>query len=243
MKTVKLDIADSTNRWTSDRSSSLEWPCLVYAVEQTAGRGQRGNSWESQPGMNLTCSALFRPEGVETAAQFVISEAVALAVADLLEGYGVKALVKWPNDIYVGDRKICGILIENSIMGREIMRSVAGIGVNINQSRFVSDAPNPVSLVQLTGEEHPVDKVAADFADILERRLAMLESPKTLHEEFLRRMWRADGSLYPFLDKTRNQQINARISAVDPDGILTLTTDSGEQRKFAFKEVEFILSH
>lgn len=241
MKIIELPSAGSTNTWIASNVATIEAPALVYAVSQTAGRGQRGNSWESEPGMNVTASAFFVPEGVPARCQFSISEAVALAVTDLLDSYGICAKVKWPNDIYVDDRKICGILIEHSLLGSTIMHTIAGIGININQTRFISDTPNPVSLSQLTGDTYDIKECIARLAGCLEKRLAMTGDADALHSEFLSALWRGDGKPYPFFDRLHNQHILARISAIAPDGMLTLTTPEGEDRCFAFKEVEFKL--
>lgn len=241
MKTIKLDRTHSTNSWIAEHENELTAPTLVYALEQTAGRGQRGNSWEAEPGMNLTASIFFVPEGVEPHRQFLISEAVALAVVDFLHDLGVEAKVKWPNDIYVGDKKICGILIEHSIMGREIMRTIAGVGVNINQEEFRSDAPNPVSVWQLTGKEHDIADVAKALGERMEGRMAHIADGEGLHAEFLSKLWRGDGKCCLFRDAARDEKFNARIEEIAPDGMLSLMTVNGELRKYAFKEVEFIL--
>ncbi|MDE6768514.1 MAG: biotin--[acetyl-CoA-carboxylase] ligase [Muribaculaceae bacterium] len=241
MRIFELEETASTNTWVTANRDSLPMPSLVFARRQTAGRGQRGNSWESEPDKNLCCSIFLRPEGVEPRSQFTVSEAVALAVVDLLAHYGVEAKVKWPNDIYVGDRKICGILIENAITPREILHTIAGIGVNLNQERFISDAPNPVSLTQLTGREYDIPEAAALLADSVERRLEMaMDEPEPLHKEFMTKMWRGDGGRYPFLDRLRGERIEASIAGVAPDGILTLDLGN-EQRSYAFKEIEFLL--
>ncbi|MDE6668417.1 MAG: biotin--[acetyl-CoA-carboxylase] ligase [Muribaculaceae bacterium] len=150
MTHISLDEVSSTNTWLAQHAAELPHLTMVTAARQIAGRGQRGNSWESEPGANLTFSLLIRPEDMPARSQFSISEATALAVTDLLATYGLTATVKWPNDIYVGDRKICGILIEHAVMGTSIMHSIIGVGLNVNQTRFISDAPNPVSLLQLT---------------------------------------------------------------------------------------------
>lgn len=241
MKVIELDSTHSTNSWIAEHDTELTAPTLVYALEQTAGRGQRGNSWEAEPSKNLTASAFVVPDGVESFRQFVISEAVALAVTDLLADFGVVAKVKWPNDIYVGDKKICGILIEHSIMGRQIMRTIAGVGVNINQQEFLSDAPNPVSVLQLTGKNHEIADVAKALGEKIDSRMAQIAEEGRVHAEFLSKLWRGDGRLYPFRDVARNEEINARIEDIAPDGILSLRTDEGDLRKYAFKEVEFIL--
>lgn len=250
MKTIELQQTDSTNSWIARNAGSLEGECLVYALSQTAGRGQRGNSWEAEPEKNITASALIHPVGVLPQQQFLISEAVALAVVDFLGSLGVEAMVKWPNDVYAGDKKICGILIEHAVMPGVIMRTVAGIGININQTTFVSDAPNPVSVCSLTGKEYDIPALAALLAEKLSERLRVLygelaalegDGAVATHSEFFGKLWRGDGRFYPFFDRLAGEYINARIVDVAPDGILSLEPDSGGVRKFAFKEVEFLL--
>lgn len=240
MNTLAIEQTASTNTWIAENASRLTAPCMVYALRQTAGRGQRGNSWESEPGKNLTASVLLVAEGVEPQRQFVISEAVALAVTDMLAALGVEAKVKWPNDIYVADRKVCGILIEHSIMGHSITRTIAGIGVNINQETFRSDAPNPVSVKQLTGKEYILEEAAAMLGSRIEWRMAQI-SEGTVHEEFMKRLWRGDGKTYPFRDKKSGEMLSARIEDIAEDGILSLADTEGKIRKYAFKEVEFII--
>ena len=239
----ELLSATSTNTWLAENRQILTPPILVYALAQTAGRGQRGNSWESEPGKNLTASALLDPAGVLPRHQFFISEAVALAVVDLLAEAGVNARVKWPNDIYVADRKICGILIEHAILPDSIMYSIAGIGVNINQTRFISDAPNPVSLAQITGRSYDIPDMAARLSRCIDRRMEMLHPSRRdgLHAEFMQTLWRADGALYPFFDRLASERIDARIEGVAPDGTLTLSLSDGSSRSYAFKEIEFLL--
>lgn len=246
MTVIEIPSASSTNSWVAENSATLPAPCLVRAVEQTCGRGQRGNSWEAEPGMNITASALFTPRGIAAAEQFVISEAVALAVTDMLGIYDVEAHVKWPNDIYVGDRKICGILIEHSILGSGITRTIAGIGVNINQTRFLSDAPNPVSLSMLTGAAHDLTETTAALAAALDMRMVSAQASglerEKIHSEFMSRLWRGDGRAYPFLDRRSGERIEAAIAGVASDGILSLALAGGETRTYAFKEVEFLIN-
>ncbi len=156
------DTCPSTNSDPAVLDPEAPHGLVVAAREQTAGRGQRGNTWESGPGLNLSFSIVLRPGDLHAVRQFCISEAVALAVAETVEeelrsnGVDDPVYVKWPNDIYVGDRKICGILIENTVTGTHIDKSVVGIGLNVNQREFHSDAPNPVSIIQLTARETPL---------------------------------------------------------------------------------------
>lgn len=214
----------------------------LAALSQTAGRGQRGNSWEAEPGMNLTFSTLLRPSEVPAAEQFVISEAVSLAIVDTLDAllapFGKKALIKWPNDIYVDDGKICGILIENTLSGRCIDSSIAGIGINVNQTEFRSDAPNPVSLAQITGQKYSIEDILETFLrnllTIFPEGAPAIER-KELHERYIHRLWRAEG-FHPYRTPD-GAEFNARICGIDPDGRLHLQPDDGPERCFYFKEV------
>ncbi|MCH5216360.1 MAG: biotin--[acetyl-CoA-carboxylase] ligase [Muribaculaceae bacterium] len=219
---------------------------IAITHNQTAGRGQRGNSWEAEPGKNLTFSFMMRDIMVPAHEQFAISEAVAVAIANVLRRYVEGVKIKWSNDIYAGDKKICGILIENSLLGSKIVYSTAGIGINVNQQLFTSPAPNPVSLLQLTGKEYSLEALIKEFSDELIARIEPLRTPqyraymRKLDVEYKEMLYRADGKFYPFAlpDGT---QFDAQITDVAPDGKLTLTLTDGTQRGFYFKEVVFII--
>ena len=241
MEIIVLDSVDSTNSWVADHERELPSPVIVRCNTQKAGRGQRGNSWEARPGENFTGSVLLHPENMPACSQFSISEAVALAVVKTLEHFGIRAKVKWPNDIYVGDKKICGILVEHVVTGSNISRTIAGIGLNINQEVFVSDAPNPISMKQETGKEFDINEVSAELGRQLESFLMTRMNREEIHDNFMRSLWRNDAEFYNFADKIKNEQIFARIVDVAHDGILSLATDSGELRQYAFKEIEFLL--
>ena len=142
-KIIWLNEVDSTNEEAKRHISVIDNLSVLTALSQTAGRGQRGNSWLSAPGENLTFSIVLKHEPkVKAYDQFVISEIVSLSVVDFLSSYGISARIKWPNDIYVGDRKISGILIEHSVTGDSLSSSVVGIGLNINQRNF--NVTNPL---------------------------------------------------------------------------------------------------
>lgn len=241
-----IDECDSTNSYVRNLMAENDAGVIVAARSQTAGRGQKGNSWEAEPGKNLTFSAAWTPRKFAARDQFSISEAVALAVVDLLAWIGVDAKVKWPNDIYVGDRKICGILIEHSVMGMDISGTVAGVGININQREFFSDAPNPVSVIQLTGTELPLERLLDRYAELLEARLRCISVPEgrlLAHEEFKENMWRFDGKPYPFRDVASGAVYSGCIEDVEPSGLLHVRDSvAGGSHKYAFKEVEFLLS-
>ncbi|MDE5795502.1 MAG: hypothetical protein K2H75_00165, partial [Muribaculaceae bacterium] len=203
---------------------------------------------------------LIRPEGVPARSQFSISEATALAVIDLLATYGLTATVKWPNDIYVGDRKICGILIEHAVMGTSIMHSIIGAGLNVNQTRFVSDAPNPVSLLQLTVSEfsdysdksdysdsprrYNLDQLRMQLASLLEERLVSVATPggrESIHTTFLQRLYRGDGHFYPYRDRATGLTFDAVIVDIEPTGFLHLRLSDNTERTYTFKEVEYLI--
>lgn len=271
------DTCPSTNSDPAVLDSEAPHGLVVAAREQTAGRGQRGNTWESGPGLNLSFSIVLRPAGIHPARQFCISEAVALAVAETVEeelrsnGVDDRVYVKWPNDIYVGDRKICGILIENTITGTHIDKSIVGIGLNVNQREFLSDAPNPVSIIQLTARETPLQPLL----DRLTARLLTLAggipswkggilppitqhgkapscrrspNPPTppqitnpLHQTYLSRLWRNDGALHRWRDPSTGEIIDASIVDVAPDGILTLRHADTTLHPYAFKQITPLL--
>lgn len=238
------DTLPSTSSYLAGIAADAPHGTVVMAREQTAGRGQRGNSWEAEPGCNITLSLLLRPEGLHPARQFVISQAVSLAIADLVSHFvAAPVSIKWPNDIYVDDRKICGILIENTITGTSIDRTIVGIGLNVNQTEFRSDAPNPVSMRQLMPKmEFDVESLArAMVSDILERVDAALASPQqSLCGEYFGRLWRNEG-WHPFYDHQRDHTMTARVDSVDPSGIITLTDRAdGIARTYAFKELTWL---
>ena len=236
---LKLDSCNSTNTRLAEIAGEMPHATVLTTREQTAGRGQRGNTWEAEPGKNLTFSLLLRPEGVAARDQFYISEAVALGIKDALKHYlpNREVAIKWPNDIYVDDKKICGILIENTLSGNNIGRSIAGIGLNVNQTEFMSDAPNPVSMTQLSGATYDLDEVMTRIVtSILER----LEQPNdTRHCDYMESLRYRQGANY--IDTATGEMFFATISDVATTGHLSLTDSNGATRVYAFKEVTLVL--
>ena len=245
MEYLYLEETESTNTYCSLHEGELSDMTFVAARRQSGGRGQRGNSWEAAPGRNLTFSIFCHPQGVEAREQFVISEATALGVVNYLLSRGIDAKVKWPNDIYAGDRKICGILIEHALTGQEISRSILGVGINVNQEEFLSDAPNPVSMKQLTGVEYDLGEEARSVGEEIGRLMALAATPegrRAIHNEFRHRMWRGDGLPHPFRDTASGRRYDGLVSDVRTDGYLIVEeAESGALHKYAFKEVEFLL--
>ena len=214
---------------------------IILAQRQTAGRGQRGHTWESREGENLTLSLLLEPQFLPPSEQFLISECVALGVCDALLHYGIEAQIKWTNDIYIGDRKLAGILIEHKLQGSALARTVAGIGLNVNQKAFSDDLPNPISMAQATGREFDREQVLQTVTTSLMARYEQLREggAKELQADYHQRLYRlGQEHCYALPDGSRFRGI---IRGVEPTGALRIENERGELLSFLFKEVEFVI--
>ncbi len=245
MDIIELQSAASTNFYLAGIADKSRHGTVVAAHEQTAGRGQRGNSWEAAPGENITMSVLLRPKHIAPARQFEISQAVSVAIVSFLRRYlpGETVAVKWPNDIYVGDRKICGILIENSLAGARLEYSIVGIGLNVNQERFLSDAPNPCSITNFTGRRYDLPSMVRELAGEIFARVAEVDTVEpdlSIPAEYRGMLWRGNG-FYPYRDNILGEDIEASIQAIAPTGHITLATRNGDLRTYAFKEITAII--
>lgn len=245
MEIIHIAEASSTNsflrNWSNNHPEANE--TVVFADRQTAGRGQRGNYWESEPGKNITMSLLLKPQSVAADQQFILSQIVSLAIAETLSEYTSGISIKWPNDIYYRDRKICGMLIENDITDDIISRSIIGIGLNINQKKFRSDAPNPVSLSQITGKEYGIEEIISKVASGIVHNFHVLKSSSdswiNFQEKYAECLYRREG-FHPFASE--EGVFRAKIHHVEPSGLLVLEREfSGEKETFAFKEVRFVI--
>lgn len=241
-----VESAGSTNTLMVAEADRLSHGAIIAARRQTAGRGQRGNTWESEPGKNLTFSMLLHPSDITAARQFEMSMVVSIAICRAIEKFvpGKKVKIKWPNDIYIDDRKICGILIENTLLGDRIDRAIVGIGINVNQTEFLSDAPNPASLIHYTGRQLNLDEILETVGSTILRGLRVYsqhKNPVLLNQIYFSRLWRSDAP-YLWRDNNRNENIYGRITRVDADGMLTLApSDGSPARRYAFKEIAAIL--
>lgn len=237
---IHIPQTDSTNRYIHDLQTEGEDMAVVVADYQTAGRGQGSNSWESEPGKNLLMSIRVNPTMVPPRSQFILSEAGALAVGDALAHYTEGISLKWPNDIYWKDRKISGTLIETSVSGMGLAACTFGIGININQQSFHSDAPNPVSLWQIIGHEVPVEEVMNHVLDALEVQLALIWAGdfRSVSDRYHQHLYRRQG-FHPYSDV--QGAFMAEILRVEDDGHLVLRDTDGHLRQYAFKEVTFII--
>ena len=226
---------------------------------QTAGRGQAGNSWESEKGKNLLFSTLLRYSEVEAVDQWRLSMLVAVAVREAitsilspLASRLSPITIKWPNDIYYNDQKLVGILIENTLSGRHIAYTIAGVGINVNQTKWLSNAPNPVSMKQITGEEYDVENLLNAFLEAIQRWEKT--STEQLREEYIKHLYRRTG-WHPYLEREvsvapTNIQLSAQAAAgvflaqwvdITPQGEWVLRLKSGEEKRYHFKQIRFVL--
>lgn len=211
---------------------------LLTTDFQTAGRGQRGNSWISEAGKNLLFGFSFHPQ-IPANQQFLLSETLALAVAGTLAAYVEGVCVKWPNDVYVGEQKICGMLLEHDLLSGCIQTSRTGVGLNVNQTAFPSSLPNPVSLALLTGREFSREALLENIIHRFCELFTLLSNGHSaqIHNLYMQHLYRSTG-FHPFRDKKGDFQ--AAITDISSAGLLLLTDKSGKNRTYAFKEVEFI---
>lgn len=215
---------------------------VVYADWQTAGRGQGSNKWESEAGKNLLFSILVCPTTVDITRQFVLSMAGALAVKAALDRYTDGISLKWPNDIYWHDRKISGTLIETSVKGRTLARCIYGIGLNVNQRVFHSDAPNPVSLYNIIGVETPIEQLLDEIVQHFDHyySLAVSGSADSVISQYHAALYRREGT-HLYEDTSTGEQFSARIDHVSADGRLYLALSDDTMREYTLKGVRFVL--
>ncbi len=245
---IVLEQTDSTSRYLSslceEQHDQLGSFTTVRAEFQSAGKGQRGNSWESEAGKNLTFSFVLYPESLPAKRQFVISQVVSLGIVQVLQSYQADGFsVKWPNDIYYLDKKICGILIEVYLQGMNLGRCVCGVGININQDYFLSDAPNPISLCQIVGREVDREELLQQvLSEIRKLYLQLLGGGEQvvieLSDLYFQHLYRKEG-YYRYKDA--QGEFMAKLVKVGLDGRLFLEDKERLLRSYLFKEVHYII--
>lgn len=237
-----VEETPSTNTLLKELSASqkLKEGTIIAARHQTAGRGQKGNQWEAEKDKNLTFSMIIYPEMIAIENQFILSEIVSLAIKKTLDKYTSRISIKWPNDIYWEDKKICGILIENSLSHEGIEKCIVGIGLNINQEHFVSNAPNPISLYQITQQTYDLKALLNEFYTHFESyyNLTTNKYTENIHSEYMNALYRNNG-FFPYKDKVST--FRAKIENILPSGHLILKDEENKERCYAFKEVSFII--
>jgi len=238
---VRLEVIDSTNNYAKQqiRENELAEGTVFLTYEQTSGRGQQKNIWESEPRQNLLFSIVLCPDFVEMRRQFQISKVVSLGIYDAINKYVSGVKIKWPNDIYVGDRKLCGILIENSVMNGVLNNSIVGIGLNVNQTVFRSDAPNPVSLKMLTNQHYDCEVILTEILSEIDKYYSLLCGGKEelIDKVFLAALYRLN-ELHFY--KAEDEVFEGQIIGVNEIGQLLIRKNDGKVLEFHFKEVEFL---
>jgi BirA family biotin operon repressor/biotin-[acetyl-CoA-carboxylase] ligase len=240
-KVVKLEETGSTNRFLNDliQSETLPEGTVVTANYQASGQGLAGTTWFSEPGKNLLMSVVFNPDFLPIKKIYLISKAIALAIKDFLLEENIHAKIKWPNDIYVEDRKICGVLIENSLRGSVVLQSICGMGLNVNQEIFPPEIPNPVSMKLVTGQTYSIDECRIRLCRQLEKRYLQIKSQNFnfINNDYLK-------SLHRFYEmetyETAGEKFSAQIIDVEDEGRLVIKKENGSIVRFSFKEIKFL---
>jgi BirA family biotin operon repressor/biotin-[acetyl-CoA-carboxylase] ligase len=240
-KYIFLENLSSTNSCAAAllKKQSLQEGTVIYTNYQTAGRGQAGNSWESEPNKNLLISLILYPHLIRPIDQFIISKTISLGICDFLKQHITNVFIKWPNYIYVMNDKIAGILIETSVMGDKIESVIAGIGLNVNQKKFRGNTVNPVSLAKITGKEYEIEAVLSDLASQLNRRYEMLLSGKKIliDDEYISNLYRYN-SWHEYRDSKGD--FKGRIVSVNSLGQLQIEDSTGEIHVYGYKEVNYL---
>ena len=251
MQIVRFDSLESTNKYCEalDLAEVGDFTCY-WALEQTAGIGQRGNHWEAAPGMNLTFSLVLHPTFLPADRQFKLTQALSLAISDFLSifNFQFSIRIKWPNDIYVDGKKICGTLVSTRLAGSQITSAVCGIGLNVNQTVFPDWVPNPTSMALLTGEEYDLEPLLKKILACIEKRYNDLKAGIDLEPEYLTRLFNLGISArYKYMERRlpagidNEEELTATITDIDPHGRLLLTTSDGRHLCCGMKEISFIL--
>lgn len=241
---IHIPVLDSTNNYIQklDENENLPEGTIITADEQLKGKGHGKNSWESVKGQNLLFSLLLKPQFIDAGQQFLITEIISIALTRFLKTIIIedKIHIKWPNDIYVDDKKIGGILIQNTIRGSQFDHTIIGIGLNINQKKFSKSIPNPVSLAQITGLNYKIEEILQDLLvhiNNLYTQSCSIEYRQELREEYYNNLYRHK-EWSTFKD---GKEFRAMITGINDYGQLRLKLESGEIKEYGFKEVEFVI--
>ncbi len=235
-----LDSTPSTNQYLSELPPIHFTGCgkAVATFVQTSGKGQRGNTWLSEPGKNIHYSLMYSPVGIPSHNQFIISQAVSLTVKSILSEYTGGITIKWPNDLFWKNKKLGGILIEHQLKGSFVEQSIIGIGLNINQSAFPSEIPDAVSLRTITGNDYNLAELTNKLHQALCKELDGLnmEQSEDIQRFYINNLYRRDG-FHPYTDK--DGPFVARICGIGAQGDLLLEREDGSVNHYLFKEVQY----
>lgn len=239
---IKLEQVDSTNRYAQDMAKNglLHEGAVISANEQFLGKGQRGSSWQTVAGKNITLSIYLKPRFLTTQQQFLLSQCIALALYDCISHHcKTSVFIKWPNDILINDKKAAGILIENSIKNEAIDYSIIGIGLNINQTEF-ENLPQATSLQIQCEKELNIEEVTILLCQCIEKRYLQLKKDgSSIHKAYIEHLYHFNANASYIYQK---EIISARIMDVQADGKLVLQKENGEKLICDLKEIEFVFN-
>lgn len=243
-KVLHLSICHSTNDMAAEliqQEENIIAGTVIIADHQTRGRGQRGNSWQATPGLNLTLSLIWQPTFLNPAESFLLNMATALGVADTVSLFlpHTEIKVKWPNDIYADSIKICGILIENTLQGNRLRYSIVGIGLNVNQTDFGELVATSLKLQ--SGLHYSLPEVFEQLMHCLEKRCLQLQTQggAAVKSDYLKKLYRF-GQTAAYTDRRGAVPITFEgvIQDIDAAGRLLVRTDAGTEA-FDLKEIQF----
>lgn len=241
-KIIKISSVDSTNIYFSNLLKESEYAegSIVSALFQSTGKGLGQNTWESEKGKNLIFSLVLYPDFLSLEMNFLLSKTISLGLVNYLNTKTNHIKIKWPNDIYYQNKKIAGILIENSIKGSIIKQSIIGIGLNLNQISFISNAPNPISLSQITGKNYSIDQEVVKLRQNIRFFYDKLKAGKfgEINKEYLKCLYRFNET-HSF--KSGNKTFNGSIKGINEFGHLQVLTEKQILKEFDFKEIEFVI--
>ncbi len=239
---IELEEVDSTNLYTERMLSkgAIDEGTVIMARFQTAGKGQGDNSWDSEPGQNLTCSILLHPRFLQPSRQFLLNEAISLGVLDFLSAYVDGAVVKWPNDILIGSKKIGGILIDHIVEGESLETSIVGIGLNINQTKFDHQLTQAASLFQIIHQELKLKEALVILCNTLEERYSLLRMNETeqLESDFYKALLGYKEEKTFLVD---DREIPGIIKGVDEFGRLLVEHPGGALKAYSHKGIEYLM--
>lgn len=242
MDIIKLEQVSSTNRYAADllQKGVLTTETIVYTDYQLVGRGTDNNKWLSEKGQNMLFSLVCFPNA-DAERHFMLSMSVSLSLVKYLIHKQIPAQIKWPNDIYVANKKIAGTLIENMLIDNKIHTSIVGVGLNVNQRLFAPELPNPVSMTQVTNARyHDLKTEMLSLCNVILDNIHndLNADFNTLKQQYLSKLYKLNAFHSYIID---NQVVTAKIVDVLQSGHIVVETDAGHRRNFFFKEIEYIL--
>ena len=231
-----LDSVDSTNNFSAKliNDQICQNGSVILADKQTAGKGQMGSVWESDASMNLLCSYVWKPDNLSVLDQSKMNWMICLAIHKLLLRFGIDAAIKWPNDVFVGSRKIAGVLIENQIEGNRISWVIAGIGLNVNQCQF--ETPNATSIKLQIDAEIRIKTILNELTDILNGYLLHWDTMESTLKSSYEMLLYQKGEMALYADA--NGEFEGEIIGVEDDGRILFKV-SNEIRRYSLKELQF----